>query len=506
MNPAAVLTPVTGLEYWARLEPDRFAVVEDDREFSFGELAELVRKTAGFLASAGVVPGDVVAMSLRNSLEALTLPLAAAYLGAQISPISFRLRPRELSPMLARARPRVLVYGEDAADVLHGSEVPDETLLLAREELRAGVGAHGPLASRSALVSPSEPYTLMWTSGTGGAPKAVCGSLGARMNWVLGIGQVYRVSSADGYLAAMPMMHSAGLTFALAHTFFGARIHLLPRFEVEEVWGMLHRGEVTAGLFVPTMLQLMLAADPDPARKLPALRSVIMAGSRLRPELHARLLERFPGRLYNYYGSTESPSMTVLLPHEQADHGDSVGRPFLGVQLTVRNSRPVEGYVEPLGEIFAHNPFAMDGYLSPAGEGSPDERGWLRTGDLGWLDDDGYLHVVGRQSEVIISGGMNVSLPEVESVVGAHPSVMDVTVLGLADPVWGEAAAAVVVLASEVDQGDALADLDAYCRSELADYKRPRHWRLVDEIPRTASGKPHLPDLRMLFSSRDLEG
>ena len=500
-NSAAVITPASGLEYWARLDPDRPAVIAEGRELSFGDLAETVSRTAAFLASRGIKPGHAVAMSLRNSVEALTLPLAAARLGCQISPVSFRLRTRELQAIVSLANPQMFVYGQEVAASIQECRVPSSTLLISEEELAASVLSHpkSPTTSNG-FSSPSEGYTLLWTSGTSGDPKRVIGSLGARMNWIHGIGHVYRVADSDSYLAAMSMMHSAGFTLALAQIFFGARVHILPRFQVEKAWDVLYRKRITSVLLVPTMAQMLLDADPDPSRPLPALRSLLLTGSAVRPALHARLLSRFPDQIYTYYGSTESPSMTVLLPEEQAAHPDSAGRPFLGVQLELRNMREVEGCANPVGEIFARNPFGMDGYLPPSDARPGDSEDWIRTGDLGSFDSQGYLDVIGRESDVIISGGLNVSLQEIERVLAAHPSVADVTVVGLDDKLWGQVPGAAVVLAGRVEPRA----LDEYCRAEMADYKVPKRYAVVKQIPRTASGKPLLRELRALFTT-DIE-
>jgi acyl-CoA synthetase (AMP-forming)/AMP-acid ligase II len=340
----------------------------------------------------------------------------------------------------------------------------------------------------------------MWTSGTGGQPKPVVGSLMARMNWITSIGHVYRLDAEDRFLAAMPMTHSAGLTFALSHVFYGAPVYPLPRFDTGHAWELLNDGGVTTGLYVPTMLEMLLDDDPEPSRPAGRVRAVVMAGARIRRSTQARLLRRFPGCIYNYYGSTESPSMTVLLPADQEARPESVGRPYMGVELEVRDVRTVEGHSQPLGEIVARNPFAMDRYLGDDGPGPFDSEGWLRTGDLGFLDAEGFLHVIGRESEVIISGGLNVSLPEVERVIAERPEVLDVAVVGLDDEVWGQVPAAVLVVAEGVDETAALEAVERHCRAELADYKRPRHRRVVSTVPRTPSGKPRVPELRRMFT------
>jgi acyl-CoA synthetase (AMP-forming)/AMP-acid ligase II len=191
--------------------------------------------------------------------------------------------------------------------------------------------------------------------------------------------------------------------------------------------------------------------------------------------------------------------MTVLRPHEQAAHSNSVGRPYFGVEIAVRNLRESPEFGAVLGDIEARNPFAMDEY-GVAGMAVPvSPEGWIQTGDIGYLDEGGYLHVFGRASDVIVSGGLNVSLPEIERVIATHPEVRDVVVVSLEDEKWGDVPVAAIV-PRDVRAGQALLDaIDRLCREELAGYKRPRRITAVEEIPRTASGKPSLAEVRALI-------
>lgn len=501
MNPSAVVSPLSGVRHWARNEPERVAIVDGRRRVTYGELSVRVDAAAALFAERGAGAGSVIGMSLRNAVDAMVIPLAAAALGAQISPVNFRLRARELRAVVDQMDARVFVYGDDLIPAVRGCELDEGDGFIEHgtfERALQVVPERRP-RPRDGFRDPREPYTLMWTSGTRGNPKPCRGSLAARMNWILTLPSVYGVRGTDRFMAALPLVHSAGMTFALAHLFFGACVYPLPRFEALEAWRLLRDEAMSSGLLVPTMLQMLVEEDPAPQTPAPeSLRTLITAGSRIRAKLHAAILERFPGRLYTYYGSTESPSMTVLPPSDQAAHPDSVGRPYLGVEVEVRDMRKVADYDAPVGDIFARNPFAMDEY---GVEGiavpiSPD--GWIETGDIGYFDGEGFLHVFGRASDVIISGGLNISLPEIERVVAAHSLIRDVAVIGMEDERWGDVPVAVVVAAQGVDVEQAIQSLRAHCRKELAGYKCPRTIVAVDEIPRTASGKVAVSEVRGL--------
>jgi acyl-CoA synthetase (AMP-forming)/AMP-acid ligase II len=391
------------------------------------------------------------------------------------------------------------VYGDDLAPAVRDCGLGEARGFIAHAAFERALERTPAQASFDGFGGWGEPFTLMWTSGTRGTPKPCRGSLAARMNWIVTLPSVYGIRETDRYMAALPLVHSAGMTFALAHLFFGACVYPLPRFDAAEAWRLIRDEAITSGLLVPTMLQMLIEEDAAPQQPVPAsLRTLITAGARIRPKLHAAILERFPERLYTYYGSTESPSMTVLYPREQRTHPESVGRPYVLVELQVRNLRKISDYDTPAGDIFARNPFAMDEY----GVGgiavpiSPD--GWIETGDIGYVDDEGFVHVFGRSADIIISGGLNISLPEIESVIAAHPLVRDVAVIGIEDDRWGDVPAAIVVPVQGVSGERAVESLRTHCRSELASYKCPRTIVAVEEIPRTASGKVAVRDAQAI--------
>ena len=503
MNRAAAISPLSGVRYWARLDPSREAIVDGNASLTFGELIAKVDAAAAYLHAKGAKRGSVIGMSLRNCADALVIPLAAAALGAQISPVNFRLKARELGGIVAHMNTVVFVYGDELAPEMERSGLAGNDAFVTLGEFEAGIQTFAGKRAGDGFATPADPYTLMWTSGTRGLPKPCRGSLAARMNWIATLPHVYGVRPHDKYLAAMPVMHSAGMTFALAYLNFGGSVYPVAHFDAPHVWRLIRDAEITAGLFVPTMLQMLIEEDPSPATALPeTFRTTITAGSRIRPALHAQILERFPNRLYTYYGSTESPSMTVLRPHEQASHPESVGRPYFGVELQVRNPRMLPDYPMRVGDIVARNPYAMDSY-GIEGVPMPVSRdGWIETGDIGYFNDDGLLHVFGRASDVIISGGLNVSLPEVERVIAAHPLVKDVAVVGIEDERWGELPAAAIVPIDARDANRIIEAIDAHCRSELAGYKRPRHIITLAELPRTASGKAAVAEIRTLIAVR----
>ncbi|HEY1729081.1 MAG TPA: class I adenylate-forming enzyme family protein [Candidatus Baltobacteraceae bacterium] len=503
MNRAAGVSPLSGVRYWARLDPSREAIVDGGVRLTYADLLARVDATAAYFQSRGARRGSIIGMSLRNTLDALVIPLAAAALGAQISPVNFRLKARELGNIAAHLNATVFVYGDDLADEMQRANLNTKPAFVAHADFEVELQAFEGKRAGDGFATPADAFTLMWTSGTRGLPKPCRGSLAARMNWIATFPFVYGVRPHDNYLAVMPVVHSAGMTFALAYLNFGGTVFLCAHFDACETWRLIREEKIDAGMFVPSMLQMLIEEDPSPETPVPeTFRTMITAGSRIRPALHAQVLERFPNRLFTYYGSTESPSMTVLRPHEQAAYPESVGRPYFGVELQVRNPRMLPDYPVRVGDIVARNPYAMDSY---AVEGVPipvSRDGWIETGDIGYFNEDGLLHVFGRAADVIISGGLNISLPEVERVIAAHPLVKEVAVVGIEDERWGELPAAAIVPIDARDANRIIEAIDAHCRSELAGYKRPRHIITLAELPRTASGKASVSEIRTLIAVR----
>lgn len=484
------------LAHFASQAGDRPAVAASPHGevVSYRMLAQLAGRGARYLARLGVVPGDVVVVSLRNSLATLVASLAVDWLGGLSSPVSFRLRPRELAPILDAARPRVFIHESDA-DFDPARGLP-RTIALEGGGFLAACAEGGEASSPPLPRRGGDPCTLLWTSGTTGTPKGVVGSFAARVGWLQRIGSVYGLSPDDVFLAAMPLTHSAGFSYSLAHVYAGAQQVLLPNFQPEEVWRLIRTGGITQAVVVPSMLRMLL--EEGGSADLGRLRAVICTGAPMDPVLHRRVLEGFPGRLYTYYGSTESPQMTLMGPKEQSSHYPSVGRPFPGVSLRIRQSGAEEA--SGRGEVLAQNPSGMLRYW-PDRPGPFAEDGWIRTGDIGEVDQDGYLYVFGRGHQMIISGGLNVFLPEIEEVLRAHPLVQDVVAVGIADPTWDRVAAALVVPRQPVDTARGEKVLAAYCRERLAGYKVPRRFKFADEIPQSAGGKPIYPDIAQLFDS-----
>jgi O-succinylbenzoic acid--CoA ligase len=398
--------------------------VVGDRRTTYAELDTEADRVARRLAALGVQPGDRVATTLPPGQGFAALLHAVPRIGAVLVPLD----PRD--PV--RVEARLTVEGP-----LEGPE--------AEVELRR-------------IVEPEAVHSVIHTSGTTGRPKAVELTYGNHHASALASAAVLGVGSDDRWLCPLPLFHVGGLAVLLRAAIHGATALLQGGFDAERVKASLESGDATLVSLVPTMLHRLREAGLAQA---PGLRVLLLGGGRLPDELiEWSRTQGLPVRAT--YGMTETSSGIAI-----AAPGERAGRPLPGVELRIA----------PDGEILVRGPM-----VAPAAAA---EDGWLHTGDRGWLDSEGRLHVEGRLKDLIVTGGENVSPLEVEGVLSAHPAVADAAVAGLADPEWGEAVVAFVVLCGEA----APDELIRWCRERLAPHKVPKRVQPVDALPRDAAGK-----------------
>ena len=469
-------------------------------------LARARDRLTGELRGRGLAAGDRVAVLCGTRPEMVAARESACALGLVVVPLDPRLAPPEVAYVLAHARPRLVLVEpgvEPIAEAALARLLPiRRPALLTLETIEplpvdAARRAGRPAASG---VSPGAiGATLLYTSGTTGRPKGCMRSAAQEAARAAELVASYALGPDDVHLVACPLAYSAPGIFARAARAAGARTVLLPRFGAGELLTAASAAGVTFCFLVPTQLQRLLAL-PAAARRaadLSALRALVIAGAPLAPAVRRAAVEWLgEGRLWEFYGSSETGTITILRPEEQLEHADSVGRAAPAVELELRPASGGEAAREgdPAGgEIFVRSPSVMSGYWNPVTgviDWPGDERGFLSVGDLGGLDAGGYLHLAGRLHDTIISGGVNVYPAEVERALLEHEAVESAVVCGLADPEWGQLVAAAVVPAPGVRVS--AEELQGALRGRLAPHKLPRRIVFVeaDALPRTSSGKP----------------
>ncbi len=478
----------TALPSWvafrAAAMPDQLAIIVDGERWSYAELERRVAATAGRLTTLGVAPGDRVATLLRNGAAAVELAHAVARAGAVLVPLNVRLAAPALVWQLRDVAPRVLLV-HDATAALAGElaqAIPELDIVPAGALARLT-----PAALPSApAVAPDAPHTIIYTSGTTGHPKGALLTHGNHFCSAIGSSLNLGVHTDDRWLACLPLFHVGGLSILLRAAIYGTAAEVHANFDAAAVNRAIDDG-VTIVSVVAVMLARMLDERGD--RPWPTtLRAVLLGGG----PAPRSLLERCAASgipVVQTYGMTETASQAVTLPPADALRKlGSAGRALYPNELRVGTP---DAALPPNaeGEILIRGPIVTPGYA-----GRPDESaralagGWLHTGDIGRLDDDGYLYVLDRRDDLIVSGGENVYPAEVENALLAQPGVAEAGVIGVADDRWGQRVAAVVRL----HEGAAVSadTLRAAVRATLGGYRTPAEIRFASEpLPRTAAGK-----------------
>ena len=503
----------------ARAIGDRVAITFEGTELGYRTMDQRVSKLANALRERGVRPGDRVAVLGMNSVEVLETYVACTRLGAICVPLNFRLVADEIR--------HVLTDCDAAAAVVHAPLAP--TMAAARGELAACLvfGGHdpGPGAEdyEQALDAADEVFTgdpvdergpafIMYTSGTTSRPKgAVLSHHGLAMHVLSHTATIgARPEDELVWLAAAPLFHVAGLTGMLPTFMRGGRTVLLPsgRFDAEATVALMERERVTACFLVPAQWQAICDVPEIARRDLSALRRAAWGAASASSTLVRRIVDTFPqAEVTTALAQTECGPVTTLLRGADALRKlGSVGTPLLNVEVRVVDEHGHDVPRGEVGEIVYRSPMLMLEYWNrPAETAEAFRGGWFHSGDLGREDEEGYLYVVDRRTDMIISGGENVYSAEVEDVLATHPKVAHVALIGVPHEKWGETPLAVVT-ARSADDPPTPADISRWCTGRLARYKHPTRLAVLAELPRNPGGKVLKTRLRADHAAGTLAG
>jgi acyl-CoA synthetase (AMP-forming)/AMP-acid ligase II len=496
---------------WAAASfPDRTAVVYRDRRISYRGFDEQANRCANALIGLGLETGDRVAVLLRNSIEALVAGQAIERAGLAY----VRLQPAESIPerrhVLDDSGARAMLMEQGFVDDWLRSEEGhgwSGHVIAVPEAKRDGVRDYRELLDAASpeppevLVSGEDLTAVAYTAGTTGRPKGVVYTVARRRNAVrnLFLNEGYGISEHDVLLTVAPVTHAAG-AFTHMYALRGATNVILDRFDAGEVLETIQRERVTAVFMVPTMLYRMVHHPEVDRFDLSSLKMLYYAAAPMPVATLRAAIQLLPHcRFRQHYGLTEQPQPVTYLHAE--DHFDvsndhrklerlaSVGRPVMGVELKIMTEDRREVAAGEPGEIWVRTDYGMVEYWrNPEATADTIIDGWVRTGDVGRLDADGYLYLEGRTKDMIISGGFNVYPREVEQVIEEIPAVAEVVVIGVPDDEWGESVKAVIT----VRDGATLTEDEVieHCRSRLTRYKKPRFVEFVEDFPRNPAGKP----------------
>ena len=502
----------------ARTFPDHPAIVFGQQTFTYAHFNQRANRLAGALHRLGVAQGDHVALLMHNCPEMLEALYACFKLGCAAVPINFRLHPNEFAFVIDHSQAKAVIVSPEFNDPL--TEV--RGLIAGARHLITTEGASGELLDYESLlaqeadvwedvdVEPDDSAWLFYTSGTTGAPK---GAMLTHRNLLAMIMGYYadicpRLGQHDVILHAAPLSHGSGL-WALPNIAKAAKNVITESisFNAEEVLTLIQEHRVTNMFSVAAMIKRMMECPLIDQCDHSSLRSLCYGGGPMMVTDIIKAIETFGPVLVNLYGQGESPMTISCLQQwehvldgsdQQLQRLSSAGFPRTDVEVRIFDDEDHEVPVGQVGQIVTRSDVVMKGYWrNPEATARTLRNGWLHTGDIGRMDENGYVFLMDRSKDMIVSGGESIYPREVEEVLARHPAVREVVVIGVPDPQWGEAVKAVV---APRDGSTVTADeLIAFCRDHIAGYKRPRSVDFVDELPKSNYGKLLKRELRARY-------
>jgi long-chain acyl-CoA synthetase len=504
--------PVPGtIEHWAQERPDATAIVEGSRSLSFRAWNDQANALAHGLGKLGVKPGDIVVTRVQIRSEWPVISTALGKLGCRVLGLNWRLTPSETKYVLSNSGANAIICDDPEPALLKPAfeELPLKFAVSIDAEADGYQSYASLVAARGEpLYSKSNPPLIIYTSGTTGLPKGVVvgqpasgtdeQALKELMEYQRSVAGSRPLERDDVILVTMPMHHGAGPGIVWGALRQGNPMILLRRFDPEEALRLIEKHRVTAWTGVPTMYKRLAGLPKETLAKydVSSIRSLGVGAAPVPYSLKEWIIGHFGQVLSEGYGTTEVGMITALSPAMQKKKPGSSGLPHRHVTIEIRDKDNRARATNEEGEIWVKTPVVIRQYLNgkPLGEDTLDDRGFFRTGDVGRLDEEGYLFITDRAKDMIVSGGVNIYPAEIEAAVLTHPAVQDVAVIGIPDDEFSEQVKAFVELKPGYHADEA--DILAHCRGVLASYKRPKSVDVVKELPRNTMGKLLKRELR----------
>jgi fatty-acyl-CoA synthase len=477
------------IAFHARRTPGRCALKYRGEDISYGQFDDRIRRVGGWLISRGIGPGDVVAVLMKNSAAFLELAFATSHIGAVFLPINYRLSADEVGYIVGNSGARILIADEELAGIAAGCAAV--TLVTEAAQSNASLLAPDIAPAPMQVRQPGDLMRLMYTSGTTDRPKGVMLTY-ENMYWksadqtlVLGLNAETRL------LIVGPLYHVGALDLpGIAVLWHGGLLSIHRNFEPEQALAAIEAEKLNAAWFAPVMTSAILTCPTRNSYDVSSLRWAIGGGEKT-PEARIRAFSEYftNARYIDAYGLTETcGGDTFMEAGREIEKIGSTGRAIAHVEIEIRDDAGRKLPAGQNGEICLRGPKVTQGYWKdPEKTAAAFFGDWFRTGDIGYLDDDGFLYLTDRKKDMIISGGENIASSEVERVIYELPEVREVAVIGIPDERWGEKPVAVVVLGNGATLN--LAGLAEHCRARLAGFKVPKQLIIRDSLPRNPSGK-----------------
>ena len=498
----------------ARYRPDNLAFVFESERLTWSELNQSINRLSNALSALGIQKGDKVATILPNCTELFETYWAAAKIGAVVVPFSTMLLEQAMKSLLQDADAVLLITSSAFVDSINAirAELPgiaDDRFLLTDSSETSGYQDYHGLKAAAAdtepaglQIEPDDPFNIMYSSGTTGLPKGIVHTHRIRAAYGTSFASAYRMTPESVTMHAGAIVFNGAFVDLMPTIFVGATYILLGQFDPVSYIDIIEQEQVTHVMMVPSQIIALMNAPNFSPSALQTLEMILSLGAPLLREHKEELNRHLPGRFYELYGLTEG-FVTVLDKTDYAAKPDSVGvpPPFFDMRIVDENDNDLAA--GEVGEICGRGPILMPGYYKrPDLTADAIRDGWLHSGDMGYVDEDGFLYLVDRKKDMIISGGVNVYPRDIEEVVARHPAVQEVAVFGIPHPKWGESPLAAVIL---FEPGSILAEelRDWINANVAAKFQRVQDVFIMDEFPRNVAGKTLKRVMREDYRNRE---
>ncbi|MEZ5100016.1 MAG: AMP-binding protein [Thermoleophilia bacterium] len=481
-------------------DPGKTALALSGQTLGFGQLVERMDRVGNLaLHGLGLQHGDHAALMAPNCLEFVEIVAGLSSVGVAPAMVNPRLTGPELAYIANDSKARVLFVHHSLEELARATAMETvERIVVIGGDYEELLAQASPLRTVVA-IDEWEPFCISYTAGTTGHPKGAMLSHRSRVLTFFGMAAEYGCySPEDRALAVAPLYHGGGFAFAMAPVFFGGTCEILPRFDAELMLRIDSESRITNQFMVPTHFNAIFALEESVRARydVSSMRTIISNAAPLPQATKQRIVEFWgEGILHETYGSTEGGIVTNLRPPDQLRKEQCVGQPFPVTEVRLLDEHGEEVPTGEVGELYSRSPYLFNGYWGmPEATADAFRDGWMSVGDMARKDDEGFIYIVDRKKDMIISGGVNIYPREIEEVLHLHPAVAEAAVVGVQDDYWGEAVKAIVALRADATASED--DLLDHCAQSLARYKLPKQLVFVDALPRNAAGKVLRRELR----------
>ena len=497
------------LKLHAKNTPQKVAMVYGDERITYKQFNDRANSLAHGLMQMGIKKTDKVATLLHNCPQYLEIYYALAKIGAIAVPVNYMLHGRDLQFIVDQSDSMAFILETeftDRVDEVKGElkKIAPQNYIYLGEDIPEGAKAYEELAAGFPTLEPEVEVTeeddmvILYSSGTTGLPKGIVLTHRCRILYFLTYSADYGIRYRDVNLCSTPLYHNAALFFSMMQLYMGGTTVIMRSFEPQEALRLIEKERITNAIFVPTQYNVMLQHPDIDKYDYSSLRILVTGAAPLTSRTKNGILERFKCELFELYGLTETGLITQLRPEDQLRKIRCVGQTFINMEMRVVDDKGNDVPTGEVGEIVARGPTLLrEYYNNPEITEKSYRDGWFLTGDMGRLDEEGYLYLVDRKKDMIISGGVNIFPQDIEDVLYSHPAVLEASVIGVPHEKWGEAVKAVVVL--KKGQTASEQEIIKHCRGQLAGYQTPKSAEFVDQLPRNPSGKVLKRELRQRY-------